>query len=387
MASAMDIDHDVPTILSVLRTEAPPDLAGDFYTMEDLWERRLWHQLTDVLVEFFENNESAPLRTRVYTQFVGTFESKINQLKLVSLGLATAATFDEKEEALRFLESLAQKVNTPSSQDAYVFVKIETARAKLLLGELDAARVIMDDAWKILDKFDSVESVINATYYSVNSDYYKAKADFGAYYRNSLRYLACINVADLSVAAQRERSYDLALAALLGDSIYNFGELLLHPILDSLIDTEFSWLRDVLFVMNAGQIDKFNELQPGFAKISILQDSTIFLLEKIRLMALIEAVFQRPASDRTLSFATIATETKVKNDEVEYLVMKALSLGLIRGSIDEVSQRVTVTWLQARIMTKEQIESMRLRLIEWDDSVKKLATWVENTGTEVWAAS
>ncbi|KAK9247218.1 hypothetical protein V1506DRAFT_470840 [Lipomyces tetrasporus] len=387
MSSAMDIDHDIPTILSVLRTEAPPDIAGEFYTMEDLWERRLWHQLTDVLVEFFKNPESAPLRTRVYTQFVGTFDSKINQLKLVTLGLATSATFQDKSEALEFMTALAEKVNTPASQDAYVYAQIETARVKLQIQDVDGARVTLDAAGATLDKFDSVESIINAAYYSVNADYYKAKVDFAAYYRNSLRFLACINITDLTLTAQRERAYDLSIAALLGESIYNFGELLLHPILDSLVGTEFEWLRSLLFVLNAGSIAKFNELDPQIATLPILKSSKEFLQAKICLMALIEAVFQRPASDRTLPFQSIATETELPLEEVEYLVMKALSLGLIRGSIDQVGERVTITWLQPRIMTKDQIESMRQRLLEWDSSVKQLGAWMENSGKEVWAAS
>lgn len=43
-------------------------------------------------------------------------------------------------------------------------------------------------------------------------------------------------------------------------------------------------------------------------------------------MALIESVFKRPANDRTMSFQTIAEETRLPVDEVEHLVMKALRL-------------------------------------------------------------
>jgi 26S proteasome regulatory subunit N9 len=41
-------------------------------------------------------------------------------------------------------------------------------------------------------------------------------------------------------------------------------------------------------------------------------------------MALIEAVFKRPRSQRNMSFQTIASETKLPMHEVEHLVMKAL---------------------------------------------------------------
>lgn len=41
-------------------------------------------------------------------------------------------------------------------------------------------------------------------------------------------------------------------------------------------------------------------------------------------MALIESVFKRDAYDRTMSFQTIAEETRLPLDEVEHLIMKAL---------------------------------------------------------------
>lgn len=56
----------------------------------------------------------------------------------------------------------------------------------------------------------------------------------------------------------------------------------------------------------------------------ILQENYPFLRQKICLMALIESVFKRHASDRTMSFQTIAEETRLPINEVEHLVMKAL---------------------------------------------------------------
>jgi len=44
-------------------------------------------------------------------------------------------------------------------------------------------------------------------------------------------------------------------------------------------------------------------------------------------MALIESVFKRHANNRTMSFATIADETRLPVNEVEHLVMKALRWG------------------------------------------------------------
>jgi 26S proteasome regulatory subunit N9 len=87
--------------------------------------------------------------------------------------------------------------------------------------------------------------------------------DYTNYYRNALLYLACLpEPSPLSEDEARTRAYNLSIAALLGEKIYNFGELLLHPILDQLKTPEGSWLRELLFAMNSGDLDAFGKLLP-----------------------------------------------------------------------------------------------------------------------------
>ena len=45
---------------------------------------------------------------------------------------------------------------------------------------------------------------------------------------------------------------DVSLAALLGDDVYNFGELLLHPLVAALAGSPYAWLKDMLACFNAG---------------------------------------------------------------------------------------------------------------------------------------
>ncbi len=47
-----------------------------------------------------------------------------------------------------------------------------------------------------------------------------------------------------------------------------------------------------------------------------------------------------PAEERTIPLGTIAQATKLEEDGVEFLLMKALSLRLIEGSIDQVAGNV-----------------------------------------------
>ena len=181
----------------------------------------------------------------------------------------------------------------------------------------------------------------------------------------------------------------------------------MHPILDSLDRTDHEWIKRLLFTFNEGSIGKFEALAPVFMHEvhlttfhyvdfqprvflqSLLQESYPFLRQKICLMALIESVFKRSANDRIMSFQTIAEETRLPIDEVEHLVMKALrfvsirlpssyciyfiisrillwnSLKLIRGTLDQVDQKATITWVQPRVLSKDQIRMLAQRLDGW----------------------
>lgn len=214
----------------------------------------------------------------------------------------------------------------------------------------------------------------------------QAKLDFAAYYKNALLYLACIDLKTLNPQESESRAYDLSVAALISDSIYNFGELLLHPILDSLTNTEHAWLRELLFAFNRGDLAAYNVLENNLSKSKILEEHKTFLWQKISLSALTEAVFRRPPHDRAMTFATISHETNVQPQEIEILIMKALSLGLLKGSIDQVAEIARINWVQPKVLDMKQIDNMRLRLKDWDSSVNQLGNWIEGVGKDVWAA-
>ncbi|KAL8713961.1 MAG: hypothetical protein Q9220_002107, partial [cf. Caloplaca sp. 1 TL-2023] len=80
----------VSNFLSEQRENAPEDLQPSFLTIEDYWDRKLWHQLTEVLVEFFNSDASAPQRLPLFRHFILSFSEKINQLQFISLGLLAA---------------------------------------------------------------------------------------------------------------------------------------------------------------------------------------------------------------------------------------------------------------------------------------------------------
>ena len=67
--------------------------------------------------------------------------------------------------------------------------------------------------------------------------------------------------------------------------------------------------------------------------------------------------------------------------------MRALSLHLIEGSIDEVSRQVSVTWVQPRVLDRDQVKGLRERLGEWSGKVRDMTGKVEKGGEELFASA
>ncbi|KAF8512952.1 hypothetical protein BU17DRAFT_77321 [Hysterangium stoloniferum] len=369
----LDVDEYLTTIVSTV----PPDLHPLLESFKTLHHRKLWHQLTQTVSRFVDHPLSKPYRVDVFDKFVRDFEPKMNQLTLVQLGAKVSKEFADPISHLAFLTALLSRINKTKSAEAYALLLSTLAHAKLLYGDLKGTKTDMDEAIKILDQLDGVDPSVNAAFYAVAADYYKAKAEYAPYYKNSLLYLACIDPAvDLTASERLGRAHDLGVAAILGDTIYNFGELLMHPILDSLDNTQHEWIKKLLFTFNEGSIGKFESLAPLFGREPILQENYPFLRQKICLMALIESVFKRPADERTMSFETIAQETHLPVDEVEHLLMKALSLSLIRGTLDEPSHLATLTWVQPRVLSRPQIGALADRLTKWSERLGEVEKFV-----------
>ena len=126
-------------------------------------------------------------------------------------------------EALRFLESLVEKVK--SENDALALLQMELAHYKLLGNDVAACEQLIESTQKLLDRLPSIEPAVHANFYRVNADFCKVKGLYAEFYKNALLYLACVSLETMPPAERLDRSYDLGLAALMADSLYNFGEL------------------------------------------------------------------------------------------------------------------------------------------------------------------
>lgn len=91
------------------------------------------------------------------------------------------------------------------------------------------------------------------------------------------------------------------------------------------------------------------------SRFPMIMKEMAYLDQKVRILAFLELLFKCKKDERCLTFRQIAQHCLVQPNEVEMLVMKAMSLELVRGSIDEVDQTVEITWTMPRYLSKNHL--------------------------------
>uniref|UniRef100_A0A8C1GYX4 26S proteasome non-ATPase regulatory subunit 13 n=1 Tax=Cyprinus carpio TaxID=7962 RepID=A0A8C1GYX4_CYPCA len=339
---------DVIGYLKQQQSKSPtPEMASEWHSMEDLYNRKLWHQLTLKLTVFVQDPyfSKGDGLIQLYENFLSDFEHRINPLSLVEIILHVA----------KQMPGTARCFLVKASDEAVILCKTSIGSLKLDINDLPATKKLIEEVDEMLNNLPGVTSV-HGRFYDLSSKYYRIIGNHAMYYKDALRYLGCVEAKDLPEAEQQERAFTLGLAGLLGEGVYNFGELLMHPVLESLRNTDKQWLIDTLYAFNAGNVEKFQALKTAWGQQPDLAAHEAKLMQKIQLLCVME---------------------------VELLVMKALSVGLIKGSIDEVEKKVHMTWVQPRVLDVQQIKGMKDRLDFWCGDVKNMAMLVEQQAQDI----
>ncbi|KAK5961229.1 proteasome regulatory particle lid subunit RPN9 PWA37_001760 [Arxiozyma heterogenica] len=428
-----------------------------FQSILNSYNNKLWYQLTLQLKQLIKLDPQLSLD--LYNDFILSFLlDKLNPLDIVNFLLFSQDNnYEHNLSDLRFLlNTFDKKLNELKNKNeprrnyinylySNLLIHLEISKNQLYLNNI----VVGKD---YLNQFESLylnnnnssifyprsnsnsnsNSNLNSSlkeelpifiinkFYEVNSIYYDLKGDYNSFYTTSLLYLSTLDKNNNNVIG-KESEYanlnsdlqlKLCISAIKGDKIYNFGELLQHPILKDCLQTDstapnspvnpkLKYVVDILISLSQGDFNRFNELlnqaaEPSspYRDLNLFNitgednqtdtSTLLFLRQKICIMTLIELIFVENL--RILSFEQIAKATHLTDNitDVEHLIMKAISLGLIKGSIDQVNQLVTITWVQPRIINLNQIKKMNEKLIQWNSNVQQLANRMDQYGSSIW---
>lgn len=426
------------------------DLTEDYLNMGQLYDKKLWFELTEVLLKFVKNqgNFRGDNMIQLYHNFIKYFEDKLNQLSFAFICSHIAKQYYpslpcvslELDNAIRFLQEISgagvkveplkvvlpvevnmeentgatetkgddddkdktptvspeeearnvqikelEKKRTKLTQPGFLVMLCSVTSIRLEAGDVDAVKFLLDEAEEILGNLTGADPSVYGIVYLVKAKYHSKVGPASSFYEAALQYLAYTPFKEVENVVGF--ATDLAVAALIGDGVYNFGEVLATPILDAISGTPFEWLGELIRSCNAGDIKKFNNIcSIHMADIDAHPGMSLHLddmKKKISLLALVELVFHRPANDRILSFSDIAAATSLPIDQVEWLVMKAMSIELIKGVIDEIDQVVRVSWVQPRVLDDTQMLSLKEKLSSWGEVANNTLMYVKNNTGEL----
>jgi len=369
-----------------------PDYAGVYAEFGQLFEKKLWYQLSLAIAKHLKEERAAAARypgriLSLYTRFIRDLAEKINPLMYVEFAVAGVrdvkldqpGAVDSALDILKDAASVAKGRNEPDSPAATALVMAVSGEVCVAGGKLNDARSFLDRANEALGKVPGLNPLVWAEYYRVCAAYHKARNEAEEFYRAGLNYLGHVVLDDVPQRELFDLSRDLAVAALIGPAIYSLGEFLRNPVSNRLKDnSSTAWLFPLIVAMNCGDMVEFKKIlgsvegkQECADIVKVLKEKESTLKEKINILALMELIFKQSATEsgRRITFADIAKATGVSVDDVETLAVHSMALGLIRGTIDQVDQVFEVQWVQPRVLDNTQIQTMIDMLDDWTGKI------------------
>lgn len=348
--------------------------------------------------------------------FIRIIHDKINLVHLSNILIAVSASIPEVPHKIVFLSEIcAEKKLRESNVSAFVNLKAQIARYWVLLASQTADKTSINSAKEAIEECSElvegsygscshktpngcaseIHGAVKAAYYLACLEVDRLTLDYNSFYANALQFLSFESALEPSFFALRsvfdhkkvEIAHDLCVAVLLGTKIYSFGEFLMHPVLCDLEKTAQKPLIEILEAFNGGNIAQFNKLAYFVKGHLLLSAAENFLKSKLSLMALVEYAFSHASSSRNISFAAVAEATNVPLCDVEMLLMKSMSLGLIKGAINQIRSEVCIEHIQPRTLSRAQIGHLADAVVQWKVKAASALTLLTQEGEELIAST
>uniref|UniRef100_A0A7S1TB04 PCI domain-containing protein n=1 Tax=Compsopogon caeruleus TaxID=31354 RepID=A0A7S1TB04_9RHOD len=371
--------------------EEDADLKELFSWLAQCFDRKLWHQATEAILRLVRWEPQPPGDLiGIYRNYVARFETKMNLVALVEVvTLIAAREIPDPDMALEFLSLHHPECQpaTPTSvlvaldPDAQVLLLSHIARLYIQKQDNASARASMDLAKNMVDAAHDMAPHIHSAYYRAAADLHKILGTASDFYHNALMYLVYTDPASLPKEEHIRWAVDLGVAALVSEDIFQFGDLMANSIISSLRETEQSWLLDLLVAFHTGSISSFEQICSTSSEAINDHHSLVVNAERIRqkitILALMALALEK-TSKRTITYAEVAESCHVPHGEVEFLVMRALSLNLVSGVIDSVDETVAISRVQPRILDRSDAAVMAQKIGYWQTKVTEMLFLLED---------
>ncbi|OHT13842.1 26S proteasome non-ATPase regulatory subunit 13 [Tritrichomonas foetus] len=351
-------------VIQEIITINPPFFEKPLGIIKHHFETKHWYELGENLIDLLSQPGIVGEKISFYEKFISLFTRNLNPFHCAQIIYLTSQDFSSPQDSLTFLED--SKKLFQKDPEAHDWISLQMISHYIIDGEFEKALSQTVEIGKNIK--DSSSMFLRSLYYKVQSTLDKARGDYDAFYEHAMMYLSTSRQYKDVVLA-----YDLCSAALISQSVCSFGELAEHPIVKTLESSENKWMFNLIKLLDDGSpliIDEFKErylpiieAKPRFSKFV---ENIKF---KVSLSVLMQLIFQRPFESRVFKFDEITFVCKIPKSQVELLVLKAFSAKIIEGYIDEVEEKIFITWCKPKSLGIMRLHHLKDEIDRWIEKI------------------
>ena len=357
-------------------SEKHPSLKSLFDEIDSNMNQHLWYKLSENIITLSQSPELQQGKDLIefYNGVVFFIEPTLNPMKYLQYVQNMLHNYkDRMDEALQFVENIEAKHKNFKGEEK-IAIKIIKGFCYFELNKMYE----LEDLLKIIDidfhgKYE-IEASLYARFYKLSTLFYERKQDYDKFYNNAFQYLAYET--KIPDEEKLDLCYKMCSAMLIGEKLYNFEELIERDFFKLMKGSKYDWISNLILSFNSAKVDQFLSMleqnKKNIEENEILKGKCDFLPIKIRIAALLELIFQKNKTERTLSFDEICKVCLTEEDKIEYISIKALSYGLIKGYIDQAERKLYVTWIQPKYLSVGKLEVLKDRINSWMDKAQKV---------------
>ena len=382
----INIPQDSFKLISTL-SQKHPTLKTLFDEIDSNLNQRLYYQLSENIINLSQSQEMQQGKDLIefYNGVVFFIEPTLNPMKYLQYVQNMLHNYkDNMNEALLFVENIENKHKDFKGEEK-ISIKIIKGFCYLDLNKMyELEEIIKTTEVDFSGKYE-IDSSLYAQYYKLSTLFYEKKQDYDNFYHNAFQYLAYET--KISDEEKLDLCYKMCSAMLIGEKLYNFEELIEKDFFKLMKGSKYDWISNLILSFNSSKVDQFLSMceqnKKNIEDNPILKGKIEDLPIKIRIAALLELIFQKSKTERVISFDEICKVCMTEEDKIEYIAMKALSHGLIKGYIDQVDRLLYVNWIQPKYLGKDKMIFLQDRLNAWIDRAQKVLGDLQENGASL----
>eukprot|EP01054_Gregarina_sp_Poly1_P000218 Gregarina_sp_Poly_1__217@NODE_1050_length_5233_cov_176_655052_g730_i0_p2_GENE_NODE_1050_length_5233_cov_176_655052_g730_i0NODE_1050_length_5233_cov_176_655052_g730_i0_p2_ORF_typecomplete_len424_score70_87PCI/PF01399_27/4_3e03PCI/PF01399_27/4_3e09Herpes_U34/PF04541_13/0_057_NODE_1050_length_5233_cov_176_655052_g730_i039135184 len=387
------LEAAVSTTEQLLKEETRnPSKTSLIREIDECLKKRLHHQFTELSEVYLFKDQTIwdmdpNLRVPYVLNVVKPCMGKLNVLTILGM-LRRICDHCKGLSALKFLEYF-RGLMAQSMETAILFKALQAFH--LLHGGFAAEceDYLFEHIEPAITKSYGLPGFVQSEFHRAAAAYHLHTGNLDEFYKHGMFFLHGTDLDRMLSKDKIELAENLCRAVILSKTNYSFTELLQHDILKIISPggaayPQHGLLRDCVVICNSGDHQMFqafvSERRPQLEAQGLIKELEL-IQNKTTVFSLLELAFMKPQKERILTFSEISDTCRVPKDQIEILVMKVMSHGLMKGSIDAIDQTVSFTTLQPRLLDDHKIAALSNQFRAWSLQVTELAEHLEKMGS------